>query len=421
MKTKIKKLDGTAREMLVEVPKDLVAETLEKIYGEIRKTAKIDGFRQGKAPMDIVKAKYKADAGDEMRKTLIPEAYQKALQDNAIDPVSYPDISDVGIDAAGALIFKAVLDVHPEVTLKKYKGLKVKRSKIEVTDKEVEDTLDRFRNMNAEFEEIERPLGKGDFGICDVEMIFEDKVISRKRENMWIEADKENSLFGIGEDIKGLKKGDNKEIKVTLPEKYPDEKYAGKEVIFDVKVKETKEKKLPEMNDDFAVKMGKKTMEEVNSEIKDQLLQKKKHDLELNMKTQIMEQLLKNHSFAVPGSMVKRQLKVLMERAESDLLKKGVDKKTIEDNRSDLAGKLQKEAENKVRLYFILDAIGVKEKIEISDDDVETWLKALAESYKKPVEEIRKYYEEHNLLEGVKEELREEKTLDFVLDEADKK
>jgi trigger factor len=133
-------------------------------------------------------------------------------------------------------------------------------------------------------------------------------------------------------------------------------------------------------------------MDEVTTEIKNQLLQKKKHDLEINMKTQIMDQLLKSHSFAVPESMVKRQLKVLLERAESDLLKKGVNEKAIEENRERLSGKLHNEAENKVKLYFVLDAIAEAEKIEVSDEDVEIWIRSLASSYGKPFKEVMEYY-----------------------------
>ena len=420
MKTKMKKLNGTAREFLVEIPKKIIDETLEQVYSDIKKSAKIDGFRPGKVPMDIVKNNYKGEADDEMRKILIPEAYQKALIEHEINPVSYPDVSDVAVDAKGALMFKAVVDVHPEISLKKYKGLKVNVSKVSVSDKELEETLDRLRNINAEFIDVNRPLKKGDFGICDAAMILDGKVISQKRDNMWIEVDKEASLFGVGEKLEGLKKGDKKEIMVTLPETYQDEKYAGKEVVMDVEVKETKEKKLSELNDEFAVKLGKKTMKEVNDEIKDQLLQKKEHDFKINMKTEIMDQLLKSHSFDVPQGMVKRQQKVLTERAENDLLKKGVNQKAIEENREKLSGKIYTEAENKIRLYFILDAIATEEKIEIADKEVEDWIKTLAASYNRQFDEVKKYYEENNLIGGVMEELREEKTLDFVLGEANK-
>ncbi len=267
---------------------------------------------------------------------------------------------------------------------------------------------------------MENALKKGDFAVCDVEMMLDGKKISQKRENMWIEADKDASMFGMGEELVGMKKGDRKHVKVILPEKYPDPKYAGKEVVFDIEVKGTKEKKLPDLDDEFAGKLGKKTMQEVRLEIRDQILQRKESENNIRMKNEIIESLLKGNAFDVPESMVKRQLKVLLERAENDLLKKGVSEAAISGKKEELSAKLHKEAENKVRAYFLLDFIANAENIQVSAEEIDNSIRSLAESYNKEFDEVRKYYEEHNLMGGVKEELREEKTLDLLLSEAEK-
>ncbi|MGB2600608.1 MAG: trigger factor [Candidatus Omnitrophota bacterium] len=418
MKSKVKKLGGTAKQIDIEMPKEAVDQAYNEVLEEIRKTAKIPGFRPGSAPLDIIQKNYRKDAEDEVKQRLIPRAYQMAIQEHNIIPVSYPEVSDVALEIAGVLKFKATVDCCPEVNIKKYKGFKVTRQKISVTDEEVSETLDRFVNMNADFTDTEEPLEKGQFGVCNVETFVDGESVSKERENMWIEADKESSLLGMGEELIGLKKGDTKDIAVTLPETYPDKKYAGKKAVFKVEVRETKKKELPALDDELAKKMGKETISEVRDEIKTQLLERKDANEKINMKNQIMEQLLKKYSFDIPESMVKRQLKVLMDRAEADLLQKGVDKESIEGHKEKLKDQLAREAEDKVKIYFILDEIASVEKIVVEDEEIEEWLKGLAASYSQKYEDVKKYYEEHNLMDGLKEQLREEKTLDFLVEEA---
>lgn len=418
MKSKAKKLNGTAMQVEVEMPKEMVDKAYSEVLEDIKKSVTIPGFRQGKAPIEMIRNQYKEDAEDQVKQKLVPIGYQHALEEHGIDPASYPEVTDINLSLAGTLTFKAKVDRHPEVTAKKYKGLKLSTEAVSVKDDEVEEAFTRIRNMSAEFADVDKELEKGDFAICAVETFMGGESISKKRENMWIEVDKEASLLGVGEELTGMKKGEAKDIEVTLPEGYPDKKYAGKQAVFHVEIKETKEKKLPELNDEFAKKMGKENIEEVKEDLRTQLLERKENNAKINMKNQIMEQLLKDNSFEVPETMVKRQQKVLMERAEAELAEKGIDEKTIEEHKKELAGQLAKEAENKVRLYFILDEIGAREEIGVEDAEVDGWLNTLATSYNQPFDQVKKYYEEHDLLGGVKEQLKEEKTLELLLAEA---
>ncbi|MDD4956487.1 MAG: trigger factor [Candidatus Omnitrophica bacterium] len=418
MKVKIKKLEGTARQLDIEMPKDVVSKAFEEVLEDIRKTAKIPGFRPGKAPIDIVRKRFMDDARDEVQRRLIPMGYQMALNDKSITPVSYPEVSEVSLELSGEFKFTAKVDVEPECDIKKYKGLKVEKEKVVVADEEVKEALERIRNMHAEFEKIDRPLGKGDFAICDVETYMDGKPISSKRNNMWIEVDKEVSLLGMGEALVGMKPGDKKDINVKLPKDYPDEKYADKDAVFSVEVKDTREKKVPELDDEFAKKIGKETSGQVEEEIKGQLSLRKEANAKVNMKNQIIEQLIKKHSFDVPGSMVERQMKVLMDRAENELLQKGVSAEAIGKHKEELNDKLYREAEDKVRVYFILSRIADCEDIQVEEKELEDWFASMAMSYNQDVEKVREYYEKNDLVDGLKEQLREDKTLEFLLSEA---
>ncbi|MFH1798535.1 MAG: trigger factor [Candidatus Omnitrophota bacterium] len=418
MKSKIKKLKGTLRQFDIDVPRAVVDDVLNKILEDFRREAKIPGFRQGKAPVGLVRKRYQKEAEDELKQDLIPKAYQEALEESEVNPVSYPEISDVIFAADGSLSFKAVFDVYPAVGLKKYKALKVTTRKVKVTEEEIKESLTRVQNICAEHIDVARPLEKGDFAVCDVETFVDGKNVAKKRENMWIEVSKEASMLGMGEYLQGLKISDKKDVETVLPEGYPDKKYAGKKAVFKVEVKQTKEKRMPELGEELASKLKKNSIDEVREELKSSLLERKESDAKAEMKNQIMEQLLKSHPFDSPGSMVARQYKVLVQKTENESREKGVDKETIGSNQKELEQKLLKEAENKVRLYFILDEIAKKEKIDVTEEETDKWLENLADSFKNPFEEVKKYYEKHNLIEGLREQLREEKTLDFLLQEA---
>jgi len=274
----MKKINGSSMEFSIEVSKEKVEMVFNEVIEDIRKKASVPGFRPGKAPLDIIQKSYAEDIHDEVKRRLVPEGYQYALNEHEVNPISYPEISDINLGLAGNLTFRAKVDIYPEITLKNYKGLKVTSKKVEVKDTEVDETIERIRNMYSDFIDIDGPIKKGNFGICDVDTFMDGKEIAKKREKMWIEADKDASLLGVGEEIVGLKKGDTKEVEVTLPENYPDKKYAGKKATFKIEIKETKEKKVPELNDELAKKIGKDTMAEVKKEIREQLTQKKETD-----------------------------------------------------------------------------------------------------------------------------------------------
>lgn len=418
MKSKIKKLEGTARLFDIEVPKEIVDDAVRKILEDFRKVAKIPGFRPGKAPLDIVRRRYQKEAEDELKQDLIPLAYQHALEEHNVDAVSYPEILDVDLDLNGSLSFKAKVDVYPVVGLRKYKSLKVIAQKVKVSDDEVKEELLRVQNIYAEYVDINRPLEKGDFAVCDVDPFINGESVAKKRENMWIEVSKEASLLGMGEHLQGLKINDKKDIETVLPEEYPDKKYAGKKAVFKIEVKHIKEKKLPEFGEELASKLKKSNMDEVREELRSSLLERKEEDAKIEMKNQIMEQLLKCHSFKPPESMIIRQHKILIQKAEDELRKKGVNNETIESHRKELEGKLLNEAERKVKLYFIFDEIANREKIDVTEEETDEWIENLADSFKRPFDEVKKYYVKHNLIGGLREQLREEKTLEFLLSQA---
>ncbi len=415
MKSRCKNLEDCGKLFQIEIPKEVIDKAIDETYNEIKKVAKIPGFRPGAAPRDLLEKHHGDAAREEVLKKLIPESYQKALGEHKVIPVSLPRVSNIKFEKGKPLTFDAHVDSKPSFKLKSYKDIKVNKDRISFSKEEIEEALQRISSMYAEYNSVDRAAQKGDYAVSDVEAFWDGKPISRKQNNMWIEVNKDASMLGLGEELVGLKKGDTKEIEKKLPDNYPDKKYAGKQAKFKITVNDIKEKKPAKIDDEFAKNLKFNTVDELKKNIEEEILKKKEENLKINMKNQILEKLLKDNKFTVPGTLVERQKTVFEKRLEAELLKKGINKEEAEKKVLELGAKLLEDAKSKVQLYFILDEIASSEKIEVTKSDIDEKFRALASYYNQPETEVRKYYENENLIGGLEEELKEEKTIDLLL------
>ena len=419
MKTRIKNLEECTKLFQIEIPHETVEKTAEEVYQGIKKIAKIPGFRPGTAPRDLLEKHYSKDAEEEILKRLVPEGYKKAVDSHKVIPISMPRISNVNFQKGKPLTFEAEVDIKPNIRIRNYKKIRVSKKRISVSQEETSETITRLQNMYAKFKDVERPIKKGDYAVCDVEAFMDKKPISKKTKNMWIMIDKVASLLGMGEKLIGLGKGESKEIEADLPETYPDKKYAGKKANFKILVNEVKEKEEPKLDDAFAKTLNAENLQSLKKEIESQLYARKEMDLKTNMKNQILEKLLKDSRFSVPSGMAKRQKEVLAKRFETELLQKGISKDEAKKKLTELEPKLTEDAKERVKIYFILDEIAEKENITTGDKDIEERIKSIAHSTGRPPEEVRKHYEEQRLIGGLAEEIKEDKVLDLLLKEAE--
>jgi len=421
MKTKIKSDNSCEYHLEIEIPSNIVASTFEEVYKEIKKYAKIPGFRVGNAPQDLLEKYHAKDAEEEVLKRLIPDGYRKALSDKNIEPLGMPDISEVVMNKGAALTFKARVEVKPEFKLEAYKGIKIRKKKIETKDEEIEDTIKQLQNAYAKFEPVlaERTVAKGDFAICDIEAFVGGKAITKKHEKMWVEVNKDASLLGLGEELVGMKVGEERMIVRHLPDDYPDKQYAGKDADFKVKVIELKEKKIPALDDEFAKDAGLNDLASLRSDLRKKISERKEAEAAVDMKNQILDELIKKYNIPVPPSMARRQYEILMKHLEEELRSRGMTAEAVAGKKKEYEERLKADAVNKVRIYFILSAIADKENVKIADQDVEARFAKMANAYHQDIETIRKYYENNDLIDGLLEQVREEKTLEFLVAQAE--
>ena len=419
MKIKIKNIEDCRKLFQVEIPKELVKKIAEETYQDIKKIAKIPGFRAGNAPRDIVEKHHGNDVKEETLRRLVPEGYKKALDTHKVIPIGEPAISNIDFDLDKALKFEAEVDVYPSFKLRNYKGIKVKKTRISISEKEKNDALEKVQNLSATYENVDHPVQKGDYTTCDVEAFIDGKSISKKNQNMWVQADKTASLLGMGEELIGLTKGQTKEVETKLPDNYPDKKYAGKLAKFKIEVKEVKEKKLPTIDDAFAKTLKIDSADLLKQEIEAQILRKKEEMLKVDMENQLLDKLLKDNKFSVPSSIVKRQKDVFAKRLQMDLLKQGLPQEEADKKIKEFDAKLAEDAESKVKIYFILDDVAQKENIEVNKNDVEARMQGVALSTGQTPEKVKNYYEKNKLMGGLQEEIKELKVLSFLMKNSD--
>lgn len=420
MKTKARSVEECTTLFEIEVPKETIDKAFEDIYVEIAKSANIPGFRAGKAPKELVKKHYSKEAKKEVMNQVIPDAYQKAVWEHKIEPIGYPEITDLIFEEGKMMTFKAKVDTRPKFQLKSYKGIQIDKKKSALSGEDINKALENLREYSAKYVAVEdRPVQLNDYVVSDLDCVVDGKSAHKKRENLWLYVDKESLMSGLTEKMIGMKKGEERDIEVALPEKYPDKTLAGKTAKYHVNVKDIKVRSLPSVDDEFAKDLGKDNLEQLKKEIAEALEKKMTSDSEIAVENQLLDKLIDENSFAVPSNLIKKQAHLMAENAKAKLREKGFKKEEIDRKDDEFAGRFKDDAARRVRLMFILDRIATDEAIEADDKDLENAYKTISIQTGKNEKEIKDYYEKEALKDNLLERVREEKTIEFLLKNAD--
>ena len=327
MKAKAKAVEECLTLFEIEIPKETVDQAFEEVYSEMAKVASIPGFRPGKAPKELVKKRYSKEAKKEVINHLIPDAYQKAVEEHKIDPIGYPDITEMVFEEGKAMSFKAKIDTRPKFKLKDYKGIRVEKKKTEVKPEDIDKALDNLRQYSAKYSGVEdRPAQMDDYVVSDLDCLVDGKPAHKRRENLWLYIDKGSIMSGLTEKMIGMNKSEERDIEVELSKDYPDKNIAGKKAMYHVKAKEIKVRSLPNIDDEFAKDLGKESLADLKKEVAKELENKMRSDNEIAAENQLLNKIIDDNSFAVPSALVKKQIHMMSENAKARLLDKGFKK-----------------------------------------------------------------------------------------------
>ncbi|MDP2928693.1 MAG: trigger factor [Candidatus Omnitrophota bacterium] len=420
MKTKARAVEECSTIFEIELPKETIDKAFDETYNEMAKVASIPGFRPGKAPKELVKKRYQKEAKKEVLNHLIPDAYQKAVEEHKIDPIGYPDITDLVFEEGKEMSFKARVDTRPKFKLSNYKGIKIEKKKTVVKDEDISKALDNLRQYGAKYVAVEdRPVKMDDYVVSDLDCIVDQKPAHKRRENLWLYIDQGSLMSGLTGKMIGMNKNEERDIEVELPKEYPDKNLAGKKAMYHVKAKEIKVRSLPDIDDEFAKDLGKENLNDLKDKMAKELENKMRFDNEIAAENQLLDKLTGDNNFAVPSALVKKQTRIMTENAKERLLSKGFKKEDLDKKDGEFAERFKDDAPKQVRLLFILDRIAKEEGIVSDEKDLEGAYKSISIQAGKSEKEVRDHYEKEGLVDNLTERIREEKTIEFLLKNAE--
>lgn len=409
------------KEIIVKIDGKEWKDAIDKAFDKKVKTVKVDGFREGKCPRDIYEQKFgKESLYMDAVEYVIDKAYQKALDDSKLVPVVQPtvDLSKVDNDAAE---FKFNIIVKPEIKIKKYKKLKVKREEVKVSKEEVNTEIELLRKKYAEIVVKDGKIELGDTAVIDFEGFKDEKAFEGgKGENYPLEIGSKTFIPGFEEQLVGHKLGEDLEVTVKFPEDYPSDDLKGKDVVFKVKIHEVKTKKIPELKKDFFLDLsidGVKDIESLEKHIETEILNRKNNEEDNKFISNVLEEISKETVIDLNDEIVEAELNQMLDQYREKLKMQGITleqyleftKSTIDDMKNNL----KDEAKKNVLYRYIIEEIKRIEDISVTDKEIEEEANKLAELYKTTVEELKKAF---GTLDVIKYDLEMKKTLEFLKD-----
>ncbi|WP_454192323.1 trigger factor [Paenibacillus sp. Marseille-Q7038] len=423
MKATWEKIEKNLGVLEVEVEADRVAAALDKAFNKVVKKINVPGFRKGKVPRSIFEARFGVESlYQDAIDILLPEVYTEAVDQTEIFPVEQPEV-DVDQFAKGQTFkFKAKVVVKPEVELGEYKGLEVPKVSTEVSEEELAAELERLQQRHAELVVVEEgQAASGDVVVIDYEGSVDGELFEGgTAERQSLELGSNTFIPGFEEQVIGLATGDNKDVEVTFPEEYHAAELAGKKAVFKVKVHEIKRKELPALDDEFAKDVSEfDTLAEYKEDLKKQLASRKEEEAKATQENIVVEKAAENANVEIPQGMINSEVSNMMRDFDNRLRQQGMNLEMFMSfsgqTEADLQNQMKTDAEKRVRNNLVLEAIGKKENLEVTEEDVNEELNNMAASFKRSVDEIRQILESNGSLDSLKEEVLLRKTIDFLL------
>lgn len=426
MKATAERIEKNTVLLEIEVEAEKMDQAMDQAYRKIVKQVNIPGFRRGKAPRFMVERYVgKETLFGEAAEIVVPEAYTEALKETETEPIAQPKIDIVQGEPGKPLIFKATVEVKPEVTLGEYKGLEVKRPSTEVTEEDVNKELERLQNRHARLITVEDgEVQNGDTAIIDFTGYVDGEAFEGgTAENYSLTIGSGTFIPGFEEQLVGVKVGEEKDVNVTFPEDYHAENLAGKPATFKVKVKELKRKELAPLDDEFAKDVSEfDTLEELKNDIRNKLKQTAEEQAKAAVENGAVDAAVANATVEIPEVMVEQKVDQMLNNVNQRLMQQGInlDQYFQYTNTSvdEMRQRMKPDAEKTVRNELVLDAIAKAEKIEASEEEINEELKKIAEYVRQDVEIVRKTLELQGEMGHIIQDIVRRKTVSFLAENA---
>lgn len=408
--------ESTRRELELEIPAEEVQRAMERVAREFARVARVPGFRPGKAPVTLIRRRFAEDIKSEVLQSLVPNRIEQAVSESKLVPVTRPQVDKVDFTEGGPLKFRATFEVLPEFTLGDYKNLDVEVEALEISDADVEKALTELRERAAVFVPIEgRAIQDGDYAQLKLLGTPVGGGEPLQADNVLCHVGAEETLDAFNENLRGAQVGEHRRFEVRYPADYPDAKLAGKVIHYAIELLAIKEKKLPELNDEFAKEASDATtLEELQAKIRRSLEAARDDRQKDQARDRILSKLIAAHDFPVPDALVEHQMDVRLERAVRALAAQGVNPQAVNVDWVALRRRQRERAIEDVKAELILDRIATAEGIEVEEPELERELATLAERSGESASALRARLTKQGTLDRMKAKLRSDKTLEWL-------
>ena len=397
MERKVTKLEHCHTEVLVNVDKDLWKKAQEKAFKKLADNVTIDGFRKGKAPLAMVKSRI--DQGkmyNEAINDVLTPVYQDILDNEDIQPMARPSFEVTKL-SDDELEVKVIIVTRPEVELGKYTGFKLGKEEAEVSDEEVESSINELLKQNATIAPKDGQAENGDIVVIDFEGSVDGVPFEGgKAENHELELGSHSFIAGFEEQLVGSSAGIEVDVKVKFPENYGPDEIAGKDAVFHVKVNEVKQKVLPNLDDEFVKELNRpniETVAQLKQSQKENLLKQKQNNIKRQYLDKLYEEIKKEAKFDIPEEIIADEVESRKKDLQNRLSQNGIDLEQYlaltRMSEEDLNAQLKVESQKGLENYLILEKVGEKEKVEITDEEVEFELAKMADQYQMTIDQIK--------------------------------
>ena len=422
MEVSVEDINSVKKTLHIEIPEEEVVRELDSAYNALKKNAKVKGFRPGKVPRSALERLFKKDVHADVTSRLIQSSFIDAIKETELKIVGNPQVDPPELAATGPYKYDATVEIPPEIKDIDYSGLTLKRSNYRVSDEEIDAQLKMLQKNFARQQKIEknRATEQGDLVLIDFEGFKDGRSFAEtaKTENFSLKIGEGPVLKEFDDQLVGMNPGDSKEFKVTFPEDYHNKKLADLEISFQVTLHEIREEVLPAIDDALAKKAGQyENLDDLKKVIADNLEQGYAKRVEQELHEQIYSELISRSDFEVPDAMVEMELEGIVEEAIRSFSYRNITMEELGLSRESIAENYRDTAFKQVKRHLLLGKIIEQESLAVADDELEDALNEMAENFKQPVEEIKKYYDQNkDKLEFFKHTLLEKKAIKLIIE-----
>ncbi|OSQ37972.1 trigger factor [Thalassospira mesophila] len=414
------KNEGLAREFKVVVPAATIEEQVNAKLEEIKSQVRLPGFRPGKIPAKLLRQRYGKSVMGEVLEAAVNESTSKVLADNELRPAVQPKIEVTSFDEGKDLEYDISVEIIPAIEPMDFAKLNLTREVVELDDAKVTETLDRIAAAQGTTEVLKRKRKSktGDVLVIDfLGKVGGEPFEGGKAEDYELELGSGTFIEGFEDQLTGANAGDETVVKVTFPENYGSDELAGKDAEFDVTVKEIKEKKPAEIDDELAKKLGQDTLESLKEAIRKDFGREYESVARQKMKRDLLDQLAENHSFDLPSSLVKNELTGIIGQIKQAREAGQEDDETKGKSEEELTEEFREIAERRVLLGLLLAEVGRNNNIQITQDDINKVLVAEAQKYPGQEQQVIEFYKNNpQALQALQGPVYEDKVVDYIVE-----